>query len=316
MSVSGATLSPEGILIPVPTPFNEEWAVDLAAYERLLDFYLGQKVGGLFVLGSYGMGPALSLDERRDLAERTMRHVAGRLPVIIHTGTADTASTLALSRHAAGLGCAALAIIPPYYYRHSDEEVRRHFQLVADAVTLPLVLYDNPDFCGYSFTPGAFAALLNSCPSVRGIKVAYGDGDAMFALARRGGAGFRVYSGWPSFIRARGDFGVSGVINPTTTAIPEVLQALWDADPRSPFAERLQRRVNEFMMTMMELGKRLGRGAQGAALNCRGLGIRRYPRWPVPEIQPADQAVLQKEVEAMLGELSSGGASLRATAAR
>jgi len=306
MAENAMSLRPEGILIPVPTPFDEGWAVDHAAYERLLDFYLDKGVGGLFVLGSYGMGPALSLEERRDLAQRTMRHVAGKLPVIIHTGTADTASTLALSRHAASLGCEALAIIPPYYYRHSDEEVRRHFEMVAEAVTLPLVLYDNPDFCGYSFTPGAFAALLKACPSVRGIKVAYGDGDAMFALARRGGPEFRVYSGWPSFIRARRDFGVSGVINPTTTAVPEALQALWDADPAGDFAGRLQRRVNEFMMTMMEISKRLGRGAQAAALNCRGLGVRRYPRWPVPEVSAADQALLQREVDALLGEVAAG----------
>jgi dihydrodipicolinate synthase/N-acetylneuraminate lyase len=314
MSQNTTDLGAAGILIPVPTPFAEDWSVDIAAYERLLDFYLAQKIGGLFVLGSYGMGPALSLEERRDLAERTIRRVAGRLPVIIHTGTADSASTLGLSRHAAELGCAALAIIPPYYYRHSDEEVRRHFQLVADAVALPLVLYDNPDFCGYSFTPGAFTALIKACPSLRGIKVAYGDGDAMFALAQRGGAGFRVYSGWPSFIRARADFGVSGVINPTTTAIPEVLQVLWDADPASPLAERLQRRVNAFMMVMMELGKRLGRGAQAAALNCRGLGVRRYPRWPVPDIPAPDQALLQREVDAILQEI--GVAARRPLAAQ
>ena len=295
-----SSLKAEGIIIPVPTPFADDLSVDFEALERLLSFSVERGVGGFFLLGSYGMGPALTVEERKAVAERAVRVVAGRVPVIIHVGTADTATTVALTEHATTLGCDAIAVVPPYYYRHTEGEVAGHYGAVAGATSLPIVVYDNPAFSGFEFRREFLEELIGRYPSIAGIKVAYPDGDAMIAIKKAGGEHFHVYSGYPSFIVSRQSFGVSGVINPPTTAIPEVLQALWSADPSSTEAHRLQSAVNDFCLLMEKLSKRLGRGAQRAALNCRGLKIARYPRWPVPEVREEDRRALEAAIDNIL----------------
>ncbi len=296
----GFHLNAEGIIIPVPTPFTDSLAVDDAALEALLSFYLEKRVGGLFLLGSYGMGPALTVEERKTVAERAVRLVAGQIPVIIHVGTADTATTVALAEHATRLGCDAIAVVPPYYYRHTEGEVAGHFGAVVAATSLPLVVYDNPAFSGFEFRREFLEELIGRHPSLVGIKVAYPDGEAMRAIKKIGGERFQVYSGYPSFIVSRQSVGVSGVINPPTTSIPEVLQTLWAADPSSPAAHTLQAAVNDFCLLMERLGTKLGRGAQREALTCRGLKIVRYPRWPVPDVRDEDRRALQAAIDNIL----------------
>ena len=90
-----------GILIPVITPFDEKELVDEAMLRKLVDFYLKVPLQGLFVLGSSGQGPVMSLAERKRAAEIAINETRKRLPVVIHVGTADTESTVELARHAA-----------------------------------------------------------------------------------------------------------------------------------------------------------------------------------------------------------------------
>ena len=87
----------KGVLIPVITPFNEDSTVDQVVLRELIDFYLKTRVHGLFVLGSSGQGPALSIEERGMVAEIIIEQVAGRVPVIVHVGCADTPSTVQLA---------------------------------------------------------------------------------------------------------------------------------------------------------------------------------------------------------------------------
>jgi dihydrodipicolinate synthase/N-acetylneuraminate lyase len=105
-----------GVLLPVITPFDEKVRVDEQMMRQAVEFHIKAGVQGLFVLGSTGQGPAMTIQERKTTAAVALEQAKKRLPVVIHVGTADTGSTVELAEHAAGNGADAVAMVPPYYY--------------------------------------------------------------------------------------------------------------------------------------------------------------------------------------------------------
>ena len=106
-----------GVLLPIITPFDERARIDEEVMRELVDFHIGAGIQGLFVLGSTGQGPAMSVEERKKAAAVALDQARSRVPVIIHVGTADTESTVELAEHAAAHKADAVAIVPPYYTR-------------------------------------------------------------------------------------------------------------------------------------------------------------------------------------------------------
>src|SRR5919106_5180293 len=121
-----------GVLLPIITPFDEKGRVDEQMMRELVDFHIGASVQGLFVLGSTGQGPAMSVEERKKAAAIALDQARSRVPVVIHIGTADAESTVELAVHAAGQKADAVAIVPPYYYSdHTEYEIIAHYKAVA-----------------------------------------------------------------------------------------------------------------------------------------------------------------------------------------
>src|SRR4249919_502671 len=127
-----------GVLLPIITPFDEKVRVDEQLMRQLVDFHIGAGVQGLFVLGSTGQGPAMTIEERRQAAAVALDQAKKRVPVVIHVGTADAWSTTELAVHAAEHGADAVAIVPPYYYSdHTEFEIMAHYKAVHKTVSLP-----------------------------------------------------------------------------------------------------------------------------------------------------------------------------------
>src|SRR5438046_9333739 len=143
-----------GVLLPIITPFDEKSRIDEPIMRQLVDVHIDAGVQGLFVLGSTGQGPAMSVEERKKAAAVALDQARSRVPVIIHVGTADTESTVELAEHAAAHKADAVAIVPPYYYSdHTDYELVAHYKAVAKAVALPIFIYENHKYSGISVTP-------------------------------------------------------------------------------------------------------------------------------------------------------------------
>src|SRR5438552_18703063 len=123
----------EGILMPMPVAFKGDGAIDAAATDAIIDFYLAAGVHGFFPLGTHGQGMVMEIDERKKVAEQIVNRVRGRVPVVMHIGTANTLSSIELAKHAAGLGVDALGVLPPYYYPHDDYEVYSYYNAMASA---------------------------------------------------------------------------------------------------------------------------------------------------------------------------------------
>ena len=135
-----------GVVPPMLTPFQENGEVDYDSLKTLVNF-LSTHVNGLFINGSYGGGVLMTEEERRQVAETTIDTAAGRVPVIVQVGTADSLSAARLVDHAAS----AVAAVGPYYFKHNKDEICHYFDALVKAAKgrLPVYVYNNPQFQGY-----------------------------------------------------------------------------------------------------------------------------------------------------------------------
>lgn len=133
-----------GIVVPLVTPLSGRDQLDVPGLERLIERVLGGGVAGLFLLGTTGEGPSLSYPLRRELIERTVRQVRGRVPVLV--GITDTAfvESVRLARHAAEHGADAVVVAPPYYLPEGQAELEEYLDHLVTELPLPLFLYNMP----------------------------------------------------------------------------------------------------------------------------------------------------------------------------
>lgn len=287
-----------GILVPVITPFDEKGRVDEAMLRKLVDFYVEASVQGIFVLGSSGQGPVMSVPERKRAAEIAIDQTRSRLPVVVHVGTADAESTVELAAHAAEKGASAVAIVPPYYYSdHTEYEIISHYRSVAEAVKLPIYIYENPKYSGISIPPEFAKRMKDAIPSIRGIKVAYGQG-ALLEYVRLFPPDVSVFTGNADLFGLV-PFGLAGMINPPTSFLPELCVSLWRALDEKQYdkAVALQQRVNTAARLVGSAIRRYGRSALGEAFRMRGFAIRRFPKWDTKPMPPEAREELHRELK-------------------
>lgn len=279
-----------GMVLPLPTVFEEDGRIDERLMEELTDYYVAAGVQALFVGGSFGQGPALSLDERKRLAELVVRRAAGRLPVMVHAGTADPYTSIELGRHALSIGAEALGFVGPYYYAdHSPAEVRLHFKQIGAALKAPIMIYNNPKYQGYPIGPDLMAQMRSDTPHIFGAKLAMGGAFEGRLYANAVGEDFSLFalssSLYPGML-----VGLTGTISPPLACLPEIGVELVRAIDRNdhPRALELQQAVIDFESSLMmpDVHRACGRGIFREGLRKIGFDVKVYPRWPTGEFPP------------------------------
>jgi len=159
-----------GIFPPTVTFFKDDGSLDSDANRKHSDFLIANGVHGLFVLGTTGEFMHMNLKEREQHAAETVQHVNGRVPVIIGTGTCSTRETIRLSRHAQGIGADAIAVITPYFWTLSEREVVGHLSSVANAVDIPILIYNFPAYTNFNVSSETLAALVREHGNIAGVK--------------------------------------------------------------------------------------------------------------------------------------------------
>lgn len=151
------------------TPFTPEGALDLPALRRFVDWQIEQGIHGLIPLGSTGEFLSLSDEEQEAVAETVIRQADGRVPVLIGTGAEDTREAVRLSRRAERLGADGVMIIPPFYSTPTEDELFHHYRTIADAIGLPIMLYNNPATANVDLTPPVVARLsrIDNCRYIK-----------------------------------------------------------------------------------------------------------------------------------------------------
>lgn len=140
----------KGVVPPMITPFRKNGELDTDALRTLVR-YLRNLVDGLFITGSYGCGAMMNEEERKTVAEITIKEVDGKIPVVVQVGTADSLSSSRLAAHAAVSGAAAVSAVGPFYFKHNEDQICAFYNDLVKTVNgkIPVYVYNNPQFQGY-----------------------------------------------------------------------------------------------------------------------------------------------------------------------
>lgn len=140
----------KGVVPPMLIPFRENGEVDVEGLKVLTDF-LKDKVHGLFITGSYGSGALMTEEERMLVTKTVIDAVDGKIPVVVHVGTADNRSAMRLTQFAVQCGASAVSAVGPYYYKHNEDSICGFYRDIVKAAqgAVPVYVYNNPNFQGY-----------------------------------------------------------------------------------------------------------------------------------------------------------------------
>lgn len=207
------------------TPFDGEGKVSPDRIASLVDFQISKGTDGLFPCGSTGLGPMLSVDERKLVADTAIRAVGGRVPVVVQVGCSDTRSTVELAKHAERAGADAVASLTPYYYKPGDKAVAQHFETVHDAVSIPLLAYNIPPFTGNNISPKAVAELAER-GIVAGIKDSSRDLLHLLDLLDAVPDDFAVMNGTEEYGLYAIMSGADGLVSGGASAVPEAFKPM------------------------------------------------------------------------------------------
>lgn len=133
-----------GSITALITPMNRDGSLDFVSFEKLVDWQIKEGTSGLCAVGTTGESPTLSHSEHHEVVERTIKVANGRVPVIAGAGSNSTSEAVDLARHAEQAGASAALVVAPYYNKPTQEGLYRHFMTIADAVSIPVILYNIP----------------------------------------------------------------------------------------------------------------------------------------------------------------------------
>ncbi|MEX1993262.1 MAG: 4-hydroxy-tetrahydrodipicolinate synthase [Steroidobacteraceae bacterium] len=217
-----------GSLVALVTPMTESGDVDHVAFGRLLDWHVREGSDGVVIAGTTGESPTVSAAEVAELLQIAVQRVGGRMPIIAGTGGNSTAESIERTRAACELGVDGVLIVTPYYNRPPQEGLYRHFSLVADAASVPLILYNVPSRTACDLLPETVERL-SFHPQVIGIKEATGSIERGREIQSRCGDDFLLLSGDDASCRELVAAGAQGVITVTGNVAPRMMHDMMEA---------------------------------------------------------------------------------------
>lgn len=217
-----------GVMPPVPTPFDAAGGVAHAQLQSSLERLAATGLAGFVVLGSNGEAALLSDAEKREVVRTARRVIPSHKWLIAGTGHESTAATIAFTREAANLGADAALVLTPSFYKQKPESLRRHFEAVAGAAPIPILLYNVPKFTGINL-PAAVAAELAAHPNIVGMKDSAGQVAQLAELRERTPADFRLFAGADPAFLAGLLHGCDGAILALANVAPVECVALYQA---------------------------------------------------------------------------------------
>lgn len=224
----------KGAITALATPFKENGKVDVNAFKKLVGFQIKNKIHGIVPCGTTGESVTLDIDEYELVIKTVVDEAKGRVPIIAGAGSNDTHKAIKLSKIAKKAGADALLHVTPYYNKPTPAGLLAHFKAIADAVNIPIVLYNVPGRTGSNVTAATTLKIAKEVPQVVGIKEASGSITQMMDIIKGAPNDFSVLSGDDSMTFPLMALGGVGIISVASNEIPLEMslmaKALLDGD--------------------------------------------------------------------------------------
>ena len=217
-----------GAFVAIVTPFTKEGKVDEQGLKELIEFQIKNGTHGIVPCGTTGESATLTHEEHHRVVELTIKTVKGRVPVLAGTGSNSTSESIELTRHAKMAGADGALMITPYYNKPSQEGLYQHFKAVAEAVDLPIILYNVPGRTSVNMLP-ATVARCAEIDNIVGIKEATANLNQISEVIRLCPADFALLSGDDFTAMPTVLIGGTGVISVTSNVMPKEMAAMMDA---------------------------------------------------------------------------------------
>ena len=281
----------QGSIPALVTPFTDAGAVDEKAFAAHVEWSISEGSHGLVPVGTTGESPTLSHDEHKRVVELCIEVAARRVPVIAGAGSNNTKEAIDLARHAEKAGADAILVVTPYYNKPTQKGLFLHFSAIAEAVKLPIVIYNIPGRSVIDMTPETMGALYKAHPSIMGVKDATGKIERVSEQRIACGKEFVQLSGEDATALGFNAHGGVGCISVTANVAPRLCSEFQKATLAGDYAKAL-----EYQDRLMPLHKAIFMepgvcGAKYALHRIRGLN--RLVRSPLTSsLEPATEAAI------------------------
>ena len=284
----------KGAGVALITPFHEDGSVNYEKLTEILEEQIAEGTDAIVAVGTTGEAATLTEDEHIEVVAHTVKVVNHRIPVIAGTGSNCTATAIDLSQRAEKAGADGLLLVTPYYNKATQKGLYAHYKAIADAVSIPCILYNVPGRTGMKIEPKTMADLYYNVKNIVGVKEATGDVGATSDLMRLVDEDFLLYSGEDGIIVPLLSIGGSGVISVLSNVAPkqtaEICKKWFAGDVKGAWEEqkRALPLIHSLFMEVNPIPVKAGMNLQGKAVG--GL------RLPLTEMEEAHQEVLKEEM--------------------
>jgi 4-hydroxy-tetrahydrodipicolinate synthase len=279
-----------GSIVALVTPMHEDGSVDFGNLRRLIDWHIAEGTDCIGVVGTTGESPTVSVDEHCEIIRVAVDHAAGRVPIMAGAGANSTREAIELTRYSKSVGADCTLQVVPYYNKPSQEGIYQHFKAIAEAVDLPVVLYNVPGRTVADMLPET-ALRLAQVPGIVGIKEATGNIERAAHLIKHAPAGFSIYSGDDGTAVALMLLGGRGNVSVTANVAPRLMHELCMAAIEGQVA-----RARDLHLRLLSLHKQLFCEPSPApvkwAMSRLGL-CSSHVRLPLVTLTPPGQALVQ-----------------------
>jgi len=283
-----------GTFTALVTPFRNG-GIDVSAFEKLIETQIAAGITGVVAIGTTGESPTLSHKEREQLIRLAVTTAKERCLVLAGTGSNATQHAVADTKLAENLGVDGALVVAPYYNKPSQEGLFRHFKAIADATSLPIILYNIPGRCSVDIAPETVARLASECRNIVSIKEASGSVERVSELRQRLPDSFTILSGDDSLTLPFMAVGAVGVVSVASNLFPSEVCALVRVCESGDLktAAKLHRKL---LPLFKDLFIEPNPVPVKTALGWRGVLSREF-RLPLCEMTEANQARLRKTLD-------------------